>query len=65
MVEGASEAERADAARLDDDAIEAEVRRRLQSGEGPKEIAAALSLRTGRRRREIYQLAVALRGSGI
>jgi 16S rRNA (cytidine1402-2'-O)-methyltransferase len=65
LIEGASEAERAEVARLDDDAIEAEVRRRLSSGEGPKEIAAALSLRTGRRRREIYQLAVALRGAGI
>lgn len=65
VVEGASAEERAEAARLDDDAIEAEIRRRLAAGEGAKEIAAALSLRTGRRRREIYQLAVALRGAGI
>jgi 16S rRNA (cytidine1402-2'-O)-methyltransferase len=45
--------------------VEAEVRRRLDAGEGPKEIAAALSLRTGHPRRKIYQLAVALRGSRI
>ena len=45
--------------------VEAEVRKRLAAGEGPKEIAAALVLLTGKKRREIYQLAVALRGSGI
>ncbi len=45
--------------------LEAAVRERLLAGEGPKEIAAALALATGRRRRDIYQLAVALRGSGI
>ncbi len=60
LVEGAS-------ARAADEAIdlEAEVRARLAAGLGPKEIAAALALATGRRRRDIYQLAVALRGSGI
>ena len=41
--------------------IEAEVRRRLVAGEGPKEIAAALALTTGKPRRQLYQLALALR----
>jgi 16S rRNA (cytidine1402-2'-O)-methyltransferase len=41
--------------------VEQEVRRRLDAGEGPKEIAAALSLQTGKPRRQIYQLAVALK----
>ena len=61
LVEGAGEAEAA-AARSQSIDVEAEVRRRLAAGEGPKEIAAALALATGRRRREIYQLAVALKG---
>ncbi len=43
--------------------IEADVRARLARGESCKEIAAALTLLTGRKRREIYQLAVAIRGS--
>ncbi|HUS67445.1 MAG TPA: SAM-dependent methyltransferase, partial [Kofleriaceae bacterium] len=42
--------------------VEAEVRRRLAAGEGPKEIAAALALKTGKPRRQLYQLALALRG---
>jgi 16S rRNA (cytidine1402-2'-O)-methyltransferase len=42
--------------------VEAEVRRRLAAGEGAKEIAAALALATGKPRRQIYQLALALRG---
>jgi 16S rRNA (cytidine1402-2'-O)-methyltransferase len=42
--------------------VEAEVRARLERGESCKEIAAALALRTGRKRREIYQLAIAIRG---
>ncbi len=41
--------------------VEAEVRRRIEAGERPKEIAAALSLLTGKSRRQIYQLALALR----
>jgi 16S rRNA (cytidine1402-2'-O)-methyltransferase len=41
--------------------VEAEVKRRLADGESPKEIAAALSLATGKPRRQIYQLAVALK----
>jgi 16S rRNA (cytidine1402-2'-O)-methyltransferase len=41
--------------------VEAEVKRRLAGGESPKEIAAALSLATGKPRRQIYQLAVALK----
>lgn len=43
--------------------IEADVRARLSRGESCKEIAAALALLTGRKRREIYQLAIAIRGS--
>jgi 16S rRNA (cytidine1402-2'-O)-methyltransferase len=45
--------------------VEAEIRARLHRGEGCKEIAAALALLTGRRRRDLYQLALALRGSGL
>lgn len=41
--------------------VEAEIRRRLQEGEGPKEIAAALALRTGKPKRQLYQLALALK----
>jgi 16S rRNA (cytidine1402-2'-O)-methyltransferase len=47
------------AAALPPEELEAEVRRRLDAGEGPKEIAAALALLSGRPRRAIYQLAVA------
>ena len=45
--------------------LEADIRARLARGERPKEIAAALALRTGKKRRELYQLAVALDGSTI
>lgn len=41
--------------------LEAEVRSRLDRGQSPKEIAAALTLETGKPRRQIYQLAVALK----
>jgi 16S rRNA (cytidine1402-2'-O)-methyltransferase len=41
--------------------VEAEVKRRLATGESPKEIAAALALATGKQRRQIYQLAIALK----
>jgi 16S rRNA (cytidine1402-2'-O)-methyltransferase len=41
--------------------LEEEVRRRVEAGEGAKEIAARLSLRTGQPRRRIYQLALALK----
>jgi 16S rRNA (cytidine1402-2'-O)-methyltransferase len=41
--------------------VEAEVRRRLELGMSPKEVAAALALATGKPRRQIYQLALALR----
>ena len=41
--------------------VEAEVKRRLADGESPKEIAAALALTSGKPRRQIYQLAVALK----
>ena len=42
--------------------IEAEVRRRIEAGDSPKEISAALSLTTGKPKRQIYQLALALQG---
>jgi 16S rRNA (cytidine1402-2'-O)-methyltransferase len=54
VVEGAS----GEAPEID---VEAEIRRRLADGESPKEIAAALALTTGKPRRAIYQLALALR----
>ncbi len=54
VVEGASEI----ATEID---VEAEIRRRLEAGESAKEIAAALSLLTGKPRRQIYQLVLALR----
>jgi 16S rRNA (cytidine1402-2'-O)-methyltransferase len=54
VVEGAREA-------VADIDLEAEVRRRVDAGENAKEIAAALSLRTGKPRRMIYQLAIALK----
>jgi 16S rRNA (cytidine1402-2'-O)-methyltransferase len=57
VVEGAREGEEASA--ID---VEAEIRRRLSAGEGPKEIAAALALATGKPRRQLYQLVLALRG---
>src|SRR5205823_5295838 len=41
--------------------VEAEVKRRLAGGESPKEIAAALALLSGKPKRQIYQLAVALK----
>jgi 16S rRNA (cytidine1402-2'-O)-methyltransferase len=56
VVEGARAGE-AEAA-LD---VEAEIKRRLAAGEGPKEIAAALALATGKPRRQLYQLVLALR----
>lgn len=44
--------------------LEAEIRRRRQEGQSPKEIAAALSLKSGKGRRQIYQMALALREPG-
>ncbi len=40
--------------------VEAEIRERLRSGQRPREIAAALSLRSGYPRRKLYQLALSL-----
>lgn len=40
--------------------VEAEVRRLLAEGLGPKDVAQRLVVRTGRPRRELYQLALAL-----
>lgn len=42
--------------------LEAEVDARVAAGETPKEIAAALALKTGKPRRQIYQLALARSG---
>lgn len=42
--------------------VEAEVRRLLAEGASPKDIAARLALATGKPRRALYQLALALRG---
>jgi 16S rRNA (cytidine1402-2'-O)-methyltransferase len=56
VVEGAAPGE--EEAAVD---VEAEVKRRLANHESPKEIAAAVSLMTGKPRRQIYQLAVALK----
>jgi 16S rRNA (cytidine1402-2'-O)-methyltransferase len=53
LVEGGSEAPAID--------LEAEVRRRVAAGENAKEIAAALSLATGKPRRQIYQLALSVK----
>jgi 16S rRNA (cytidine1402-2'-O)-methyltransferase len=47
-----------------DDTVDlgAEVRRQVAAGRSPREIAAELSLQTGKPRRLIYQLAVSVRG---
>jgi 16S rRNA (cytidine1402-2'-O)-methyltransferase len=42
--------------------IDAAIREALAAGKSPKEIAADLALRTGKPRRAIYQLAIALKG---
>jgi len=57
VVEGAA-ASAADQPAVD---VEAEVKRRLADGESPKEIAAALAITSGKPKRQIYQLAVALK----
>ncbi len=54
VVHGATEAAEA----ID---IEVEVRALVGEGVGPKEIAAKLALKTGKPRRQIYQLALALK----
>jgi hypothetical protein len=41
--------------------LEPEIRRRIAAGESAKEIAAALALATGKPRRQIYQLVLALK----
>ena len=56
VVAGASPEERAaESGPLD---LDAEVSARLAAGESPKEIAAALALKTGKPKRQIYQLAL-------
>ncbi len=57
VVGGASVAEQGDAAEFD---VDAAVREMLAEGLGPKDIAARLMVKTGRARRELYQLALAL-----
>jgi 16S rRNA (cytidine1402-2'-O)-methyltransferase len=61
VVAGASEAEAAEAGSID---IESEVRKLIAEGVGAKEIAAKLALATGKPKRMIYQLALALSGKG-
>lgn len=48
-----------DATALSMDEIESEIEKRLAAGESAKEIAAALALKTGLPRRQLYQLAIA------
>ncbi|HRI54348.1 MAG TPA: rRNA small subunit methyltransferase 1, partial [Pseudomonadota bacterium] len=57
--QGATAAPSADAAALGD--LETEIRRRLAAGQGPKEIATALTLLGGQPRRKLYQLALLLK----
>jgi 16S rRNA (cytidine1402-2'-O)-methyltransferase len=57
VVEGAAAGAAEEAATLD---IEAEVRALLASGLGPKDVAQRLVVKTGRPRRELYQLALSL-----
>ena len=47
-------------AALTDEQIEAEIRERVARGESAKEISTALALKTGKPRRALYQLALAL-----
>jgi 16S rRNA (cytidine1402-2'-O)-methyltransferase len=61
VVEGASVDEARARAAVD---VEARVREMLAAGTSPKEIAARLALQTGKPKRQIYQLAIALRGRG-
>ncbi len=57
VVEGAAAAEVATAAGID---IEAELRRLLDLGLGPRDAAARLVIQTGKPRRHLYQLALSL-----
>jgi 16S rRNA (cytidine1402-2'-O)-methyltransferase len=54
VVEGASEA-------VEEIDVEAEVRRLLDEGLGPRDVAARVAARTGKPRRTLYQLALSLR----
>ena len=60
VVAGAAEGEAAPVVDL-----EAEVRALLASGLGPKDVAQRLMVKTGRPRRELYQLALALSRGGV
>jgi 16S rRNA (cytidine1402-2'-O)-methyltransferase len=57
VVAGAEAAALAEEAAVD---VEAEVRRLLAAGMGPKDVAQRLVVKTGKPRRELYQLALAL-----
>ena len=59
VVAGASEEEARAATAID---VEAEALTLLAAGHGPKDVAARLQVITGRPRRELYQLALALAG---
>lgn len=62
LVIGGSGEDRGGAA-LSTEEIEGLVRARLASGQGAREIAAALSLQTGLPRRQLYQLVLSARGA--
>jgi 16S rRNA (cytidine1402-2'-O)-methyltransferase len=62
VVAGASKEEIAASAHID---VEAEIRAQLQAGDSPKEIAARLALATGKPKRQLYQLALALAGKKL
>jgi 16S rRNA (cytidine1402-2'-O)-methyltransferase len=57
VVEGASEG-------IEEIDVEAEVRRLLAEGLGPRDVAARVAARTGKARRLLYQLALSLQRDG-
>ena len=65
IVEGAQAGDELhDPARLEGDALDAEIAQRVEAGGRPKDIAAELAERTGLKKRELYARVVALRGEG-
>ena len=57
VVEGATEAPAA----IEEAEVDAEIRARIDAGERPRDIAAALAGPTGRAKRDLYARALALR----